>query len=254
MSLNDETSDHVDDPRVVRRVDEVTGALERLSDTLDQEEGLPAILHRLCQQVVPAIPGADHASVSVVSDGVPRTVAATADEAGTIAAAQYDAGSGPALEAARTGKVVRVTVSDEATGRWPGFVSAARDASVGSYLSAPLYLDEEFSGSLTLYGAGDHGFSDLDAALLELYTTAAEAALRQAQRHRTARTTVDELRTALSSRAVIDQAKGILMAVRRVTADEAFEILVGQSQRTNVKLRTLAQQFVDEVCRPGTDG
>lgn len=172
------------------------------------------MLRRLCHQIVPAIPGADLASVAVLDDNRPRTIAATSDQAKDIDQRQYDADSGPAVEAARTGKLVRVAVPDTAA-RWPQFADAALAAWVGSYLSAPLFLDEKFSGSLNLYGVDGHGFSELDAALLELYTTAAEAAIRQAERHRSGRETAAGLSAALTTRAVIDQAKGILMAARR---------------------------------------
>ncbi|WP_329048721.1 GAF and ANTAR domain-containing protein [Amycolatopsis sp. NBC_01488] len=251
MSAHDrDRTSPADDKHVVRRVDEVTGALEQLTGVLDQEEELHVVLQRLCHQVVPAIPGADLASVAVVEEGGPRTVAATSDQAIDIDQAQYDADAGPALDAARTGHVVRVTVSADAVARWPQFADAAGTASVRSYLSAPLYIDKEFSGSLNLYGVDDHGFSELDAALLELYTTAAEAALRQAQRHRSARATTEQLRTALSSRAVIDQAKGILMAARHITADEAFTLLVKKSQHDNVKLSAVAEKVLEQATRP----
>jgi AmiR/NasT family two-component response regulator len=49
---------------------------------------------------------------------------------------------------------------------------------------------------------------------------------------------------------VIDQAKGILMAVRRISADEAFTLLVEQSQRENVKLRDLAIRFFNHATCP----
>jgi transcriptional regulator with GAF, ATPase, and Fis domain len=247
MTAHDVQASREDESHFVRRVDDVTAALEQLSDVLDQEEELHVVLHRLCHQVVTAIPGADLASVAVVDEDGPRTVSATSDQAIDIDQAQYEAGTGPALDSARTGKVVRVVVADEAATRWPQFVDAARTASVGSYLSAPLFIDKEFSGSLNLYGVDDHGFSELDAALLELYTTAAEAALRHAERHRSARATTEQLRTALSSRAVIDQAKGIIMAARHITADEAFALLVKRSQQENIKVRAVAEQFVERA-------
>ncbi|MEV1117970.1 ANTAR domain-containing protein [Actinosynnema sp. NPDC049800] len=84
-----------------------------------------------------------------------------------------------------------------------------------AYLSAPLHVDETRSGSLNLYGTGEHGFGELDAAILELYTTSVEAALLNARRYLRARRQAAELGQALTTRAVIDQAKGILMAVQR---------------------------------------
>ena len=104
----------------------------------------------------------------------------------------------------------------EAAQQWPEFAAAAAESAVLGYLSAPLFIDDEYHGSLNLYDTGGNSFGALDAALLELYTTAAEAALRSARRHQSARETMAQLSAALTSRAVIDQAKGILMALHRI--------------------------------------
>ncbi|SFW86981.1 GAF and ANTAR domain-containing protein [Amycolatopsis australiensis] len=240
------SQDHLAEPDVVRRVDDVTGALEGLTAILEQDEDLSVVLQRVCLQVVQAVPDAEMASITLLRDGGYSTATATGDVARRIDQAQYDAGEGPCLEAARTGTIQRVKVR-EAARRWPEFAAAAEGASVASFLSAPLFIDSEYQGSLNLYGAGGDGFGALDAALLELYTTAAEAALRGARRYVSARETVGQLRTALSSRAVIDQAKGMLMAVHRISEKEAFDMLVKRSQEQNVKLREVAERFVAEV-------
>lgn len=59
-----------------------------------------------------------------------------------------------------------------------------------------------------------------------------------------AQRTAEQLREALDSRAIIDQAKGILMALRQISAEEAFALLVEQSQRENVKVREVAVRFI----------
>ena len=240
-------TDGVDE--VLQRLDEVTGALEGLSRVLDEEEELSVVMDRVCRQVVGAIPDADLASVTVLRDGTPESLAWTDQHTLAVDRAQYDAGEGPCLEAAASRQMQRVTVA-EAAERWPAFTDAARGLGIGSYLSAPLVIDHEYRGSLNLYGTHTRGFRELDAALLELYTTAAEAALRNARRYLHARRQVAQLQEALSSRAVIDQAKGIVMAVHRISADEAFTLLVDQSQQENRKVRDLAEQFVDETTRP----
>ncbi|MEV4604653.1 ANTAR domain-containing protein [Amycolatopsis sp. NPDC049253] len=56
--------------------------------------------------------------------------------------------------------------------------------------------------------------------------------------------TAEHLCDALARRAMIDQAEGILMALRRISADEAFTVLVEQSQRENAKARDLAVRFI----------
>ncbi|MEU4448562.1 GAF and ANTAR domain-containing protein [Actinosynnema sp. NPDC050801] len=231
---------------LVRRLDGVTGALERLCEALDQEEDLSVILDRICRQVAHAIPGTEMVSVTLLSDDGPVTGAATRPQAREVDVEQYRAGEGPCLQAARTGEVVHATTA-ELPERWPVFAARAAGFGVDGYLSAPLCVDEDTPGSLNLYSGAADGFRALDAALLELYTTAAEAALRNARRYLRAREQAAHLRRASTSRAVIEQAKGIVMAVHRVRADEAFAMLVDRSQRENVKLRDFAERFVDDA-------
>jgi len=141
---------------------------------------------------------------------------------------------------------VRATI-DEAQHRWPAFGAASRAAGMVSFLSAPLSVDSEHSGAVNGYSRNGHGFLDLDAALLALYTTAVETALRSHSMYLHAFKLAAELRVALESRAVIDQAKGVLMAVHGITADEAFRLLIDHSQRENVKLRDLSTRFITDL-------
>jgi transcriptional regulator with GAF, ATPase, and Fis domain len=241
-------SDHDDASldKVIQRLDEVTSALDALSDVLEQEEELSVVLQRVCQQTSTAIPGADLASVSLLRDGRQYTAAAVDDVSKEVDEAQYRADEGPCLDAARTGQMIRADAHDVRR-NWPRFAELIEHTEVNSFLSAPLFIDSEYQGSLNLYSLQSNGFHDLDAALLELYTTAAEAALRAAHRYVQARDNADQLRTALTSRAAIDQAKGIIMGARRISADEAFTLLVDQSQRENVKLRTVAEQLITRI-------
>ena len=80
-------------------------------------------------------------------------------------------------------------------------------------------------------------------ALVDGAVTTAHAAVRAAG----CRSEVEDLRAALVTRPVIDQAKGILMARHRCTADQAFELLAQASQRENRKLRDLARAIVVSV-------
>lgn len=232
--------------RVVDQVDDVNAALTTLRDVLDEHEDPHQALHRVCQQAVHAIGEADSASVTVLGADGPYVAATTSDHAHRIDHVQYQAGDGPCVEAAKTRQVVRVTVPEVAD-RWPAFAESSAEAGIGSYLCAPLFVDDEHHGSLNLYHCDNHGFSGLEAALLRLYTTSAEAALHARHRHLRARRHVDQLQRALTSRAVIDQAKGIIMGAHRISAEEAFDMLVDRSQRQNIKLNHLAAQFVAEI-------
>ncbi|WP_410596540.1 ANTAR domain-containing protein [Amycolatopsis sp. lyj-23] len=227
-------------------LDELTAAMADLTGALETEPAEAEVLEAVCAEAVRAIPGADMASITAIRDGEATTAATTDERAVEIDAAQYAAGAGPCLQAAATGEVVRVPLAS-AGAAWPEFTGRARELGVGSYLAAPLRVDERLSGALNLFGYGDHGFAETDSRLLQLYTTVVSFGLRTTRRYRQARQRAVDLEAAMRSRAVIEQAKGILMAVHRISADDAMKRLVTESQRTNVKLRDIATRFVDDL-------
>ncbi len=232
------------EPIPPEHLDELTAAMADLATALETEPSEAEVLEAVCAEAVRAIPGADMASITAIRDGEPETAASTDERAVDIDRVQYAAGEGPCLRAAETGEIVRLPLTT-AGAVWPEFTTYARGLGVGSYLAAPLRVDETLGGALNLFGYGDHGFAEADSRLLALYTTIVSFGLRSTRRYRNARRRVAELETAMSSRAVIEQAKGILMAVHRVTADDAMKRLIAESQHTNVKLRDVATRFVE---------
>ncbi|ASU78912.1 ANTAR domain-containing protein [Actinopolyspora erythraea] len=105
---------------------------------------------------------------------------------------------------------------------------------------------------MNLYSKRDHGYRELDATVLELYTTAIEGYLRAWQRYLATRRLTEQLRTALESRPVIEQAKGILMVLNNCGAEQAFATLVDYSRRSNTKLREVAERMISEAVSPAS--
>lgn len=232
----------------VRRLDEASDDLAQLAEVLTAEEDVGRVLQRSVDQLVDSVPGADMASVTVLRGEAGETVASSNERVWAIDSDQYASGDGPCLEASRTREVVRVGV-EEALERWPEFARSARAAGVASYLSSPLFIDDEFAGSLNLYSEQPHGFSDFDVALLKLYITAVSAAIANARRYAKARSLAENLGKALDSRALIDQAIGVVMARRGIGAEQAFDELARESQNNNIKLRDLAARVVENASR-----
>ena len=240
------TSHQPDNALLGETLDEVTVSLDALGEALHRSDDLPALVKLVCHQVVRAVPGADEVSVTLLDAGKPFTASSTSELAKELDAIEYREDSGPCVDAAKQGQLVRAGM-DEALQRWPVFAQACRSAGMGSFLSTPLVVDDQYSGAINVYSAHDHGFADLDGPLLGLYTAATEVALRSHSRYLRASELSTQLRTALDSRAVIDQAKGIIMAVRGISADEAFKVLVERSQRDNRKVRLVAEEFIAGV-------
>ncbi|MBP2325773.1 GAF domain-containing protein [Kibdelosporangium banguiense] len=234
------------------RLDETTEALEDLEqmwDALAGEEPLSNSLQRLVDAALKVVTGADAVSVTVtVHSGLnPKTAASSHEWAVIVDKNQYEAGDGPCLEAARIREPVLVS-GKQAFARWPQFAADAARYGVHAYLSTPLALtgveNGQLIGALNVYGFQTDSFDRLDEALLRLVTTTASATITNAQRYLKMRDVADHMRTAMASRAEIEQAKGVLMAVHGITAEEAFDKLVAQSQRTNTKLIVIARQLL----------
>ncbi|MCE7003513.1 GAF and ANTAR domain-containing protein [Kibdelosporangium philippinense] len=237
-----------------KRVDEATDALEDLEllwTALAAEEPLHAALQRLVDAALKVVSGADAVSVTVHSGLKPETAATSHDWAVIVDENQYAAGDGPCLEAARIREPVLIA-GEEAFSRWPQFAADAARFGVRAYLSTPLALagpDTELIGALNVYGFAEDSFDRLDEALLKLVTNTAAATISNASRYVKMRNLAENMRAAMASRAEIEQAKGVLMAVHGITADEAFDRLVSQSQHTNTKLVMVARELLASLRR-----
>ncbi|GAB3149822.1 ANTAR domain-containing protein [Amycolatopsis sp. NPDC004378] len=238
------------EPIPAEHLDELTAVMADLTSALESEPAEAEILEAVCADAVRAVPGADMASITAIRDGEPETAASTDERAVEIDRVQYAVGEGPCLRAAESGEIVRLSVPTAGV-LWPEFTENARRLGVGSYLAAPLRVDEHLAGALNLFGYGDHGFAETDSRILRLYTEIVSFGLRTTRRYLRARQRTADLETAMTTRAVIEQAKGILMAVHRITAEDAMKRLITESQHTNVKLREVAARFVSEVSSAG---
>jgi GAF domain-containing protein len=232
--------------RTAEMLDELTSAMANLTAALDADAPSSEILDAVCAEAVRTIPGADMASITTIHNGHASTTAYTDARAEQLDQAQYQTGDGPCLQAAATGDIIRLSVGT-ASEMWPDFVTVAKRIDVGSYLAAPLHVDDKLTGAINLFGFGDHGFAETDGKLLGLYTLVVTFALRTTRRYHNVRDVAAHLETAMRSRAVIEQAKGILMAIHKISEDEAIARLIDQSQRTNVKLRIVAADFVHQT-------
>ncbi|MCV7417479.1 GAF and ANTAR domain-containing protein [Mycolicibacterium litorale] len=235
------------------RLENVSEAIESLQSLFTEDGALDDLLQRVAVSGAEAILDADYVSISVLTESAPRTAACTDDRVLPLDREQYSSGRGPCLEAADVGRPVRAVMSDDAQ-RWPEFVTAARACGVTATLSVPLLADRvgeqpELVGSLNIYSKTASAFDPFDEALMRLYVLTAGLLITNARRWQRSRDTIAQLGEALTSRSVIDQAKGALRAVHGCSEEEAFQRLVKESQNTNTKLHTVALNFLDSLNR-----
>jgi GAF domain-containing protein len=207
------------------------------------ETDLHQVLTRVAELAQRAIPGAAEVSVTLVAGGAPETAAYTGTLALALDEKQYDSGYGPCLEAAATKTFFLVTdMSTEE--RWPAFAKNAVAHGVCSSLSVGMPVEDTLAGAINVYATALDAFDDDAVELARTFAGYAAVALANVNLYSTTAALAEQMAEAMRSRAVIEQAKGILIAQQRVTADEAFGILTRASQASNRKLRDIAQAIV----------
>ena len=155
---------------------------------------------------------------------------------------QGSLGEGPCMETVWSHHVLRV--DDMATEpRWPRFAREAGRRGVRSMLSFQLFVAEDNLGALNVYARAPAAFTLESESTGLLFASHAAVALAGA-RHE------EHLRTAMDNRDVIGQAKGILMERHKVTAAQAFTVLVETSSRTNRRVADIAQELTDTGAIP----
>jgi GAF domain-containing protein len=184
--------------------------------------------------------------MTVRSNGRPATVACSDPLASEIDEVQYKLNDGPCLHAMRSGG--QVSIDDTADrAQWPRFEAAAQARGIRSCLALPLVADGKAVGALNLYARGVGAFGPARVRRAENLAENASGALSLMLRLASYSELTEQLRSSLTSRAVIYQALGVIMAQERCTQARAFELLRSASQNRNVKLRDIASAIVTSV-------
>ena len=205
---------------------------------------LPDVLTEIVQISRRAMPGTEATSITLIRDDRAFTAAFDGQLAMDADELQYQRGYGPCVDAGRSGEVF-VVEDMAAEDRWPDYAEHACRLGVQSSLSIPLPFQGATIGALNNYALRVGAFGETDRRLGE--EVAAFVAIAVANAEAAARATDDlaNMRRAMESRAVIEQAKGILMERYKLTSEQAFTLLTHASQRTNVKLREIAEELAD---------
>ena len=227
-------------------------ALAALARLQEGDEDPAHVLRRVAEQARDLVPGCTGAGLTVAADGSDLTAAVTDERVSRCHAAQFrDGGEGPARETLRHGEPRHV--QDLATEqRWPRFTEVARGLGFASCLSLPLLTDRTPAAALNLYAdrPGTFRGTTFDVALL----LAAEGgvALDNSELYRSSREAVVHLHRTLTTRGVIERAKGLLMHRLGVTGEQAFDALRTQSQHTDRTVPEVAEQLLRDHA-PGED-
>jgi GAF domain-containing protein len=224
---------------------ESLGALhQELAGVVLVDRGLDEVLTEIVHIARRAIAGSDATSITLIRNERGFTAAYDGQLSMDADLLQYDRGYGPCLDAGRSGEMFRVT-DMRAEERWPDFARDVVGLGVLSSLSIPLPFQGASIGALNNYARRPDAFGEPDVALAEEVAASVAVAVVNAEASARATDDAENMRRAMVSRAVIEQAKGILMERYKITPDQAFTLLTHASQRSNVKLRDVAEELSD---------
>jgi GAF domain-containing protein len=225
---------------------DLESSLTQLADVVLRHQPLEATLIEVAAFATSAIPGADGTGLTLLEHARADTMVASADFVRVVDEVQYRVGEGPCLLAVETG-ATQMSGSLGGEARWPRFGPRAGRMGVHSALSMPLLVGEQVIGALSVYGHARDAFGARSVRIGELFSRPAAVTVANALLLEESRRLTEQLGRALGSRAVIDQAIGILMSRGGIGDAEAFETLKRMSQSSGNRVADVARQLVDQA-------
>lgn len=216
---------------------------EAMAAVLVDEAAVDAVLQLLVSLARASVDGADEVSVSSACSRDLETISASSDDVRELDGRQYSSGEGPCVAAIADGRVHNVALATARAG-WPNFAPEALAQGYGSILSIPLHVRDRTIGALNLYSRCPTSYEDADTAAAQVFAEHASVVLANAMAYSAVEAANRHLETALDSARIIGRAQGVLMARQSCTSQEAFDMLRRASQRSNRKLREIAEDIV----------
>lgn len=216
-----------------------------LADTLVDDFDLVDLAHTLVERCVELF-GASAAGLLLAVPGDDlRVLASSSEQLRVVELFELQASEGPCLDCYRSGKAVVNQDLAVADGRWPRFTPVALDAGFCSVHALPVRLRGSMVGALNLFRTVAGALDEADIKAAQALSAAAAIAILQQQALTDARLLAAQLHTALTSRIVIEQAKGMVAQYRGVTVDEAFARLRRHARNNNALLTAVCHDVVD---------
>jgi transcriptional regulator with GAF, ATPase, and Fis domain len=216
-----------------------------LADTLVDDFDVVDFLHQVTVRCADVL-GVSAAGVLLADQrGTLQVVAASTEQTRLLELLQLQTDQGPCPECFHTGRPIAVADLSSAADRWPRFIAAARQVGFASVHALPMRLRTDVIGALNLFGTQPGA---LDADTIRLGQALADVAtigLLQARAIHQRDTIAEQLQSALNSRVIIEQAKGVIAERRQLDMDQSFTLLRSTARNSNRRLSDLARAIVD---------
>jgi transcriptional regulator with GAF, ATPase, and Fis domain len=220
-------------------------AFVEMADTLVDDFDLLEFLHRVtvrCAEVL----GVSAAGIMLTDQrGALRVIAASTEKTRLLELLQMQTNEGPCPECFHTGQPVAVADVNASRARWPLFADQAGQAGFASTHALPMRLRTDIIGALNLFHTERGALPANTIRLGQGLADVATIALLQARTITHRETLAEQLQTALNSRVVIEQAKGVIAERHQLDMSQAFTLLRNTARDRNRRLSELARTVVD---------
>jgi GAF domain-containing protein len=238
------------DPDIRDDTGDVHRALIGLSQIALSADSLDATLRQIADLAKDTIRGVEATSVTMMENDKARTVVFTSPLAVQLDERQYELGFGPCMDAAITGQTITLDAQAPGSSPYPDFAEVALRAGARHVVSIGMPMNQRVVGGLNIYGSAELPFTGRAVELAQTFAGYAAVAVFNAASYHDAVDLAAQLQEAMRSRAIIEQAKGMIMLERRCDADTAFKVLIRASQSQNLKLRRVAELLIERRTAP----
>lgn len=228
----------------------IVQSLVEIADNLVETFDVVPLLSRLAERCVSVL-GVSAAGVMLASSrGELHLVASSSEAMRLVELFELQTQEGPCLDAFRTGQRVAHEDLESGAGRWPRFATVALEAGFQSVIALPLRLRERAIGALNLFSTGRAPIAESDVDVARAFADLASISIVQHRTRAEAQLVNEQLSTALESRVLIEQAKGVIFERAGVDMAEAFFRLRAYARRHNLLLTAVAQAAIDGTLDP----
>ncbi|WP_460717828.1 ANTAR domain-containing protein [Nocardia heshunensis] len=225
----------------------LVAVLARFARLLPAAHELPRILDELMRSAIDVLePGGVTVALSPQLRGDrSEFFASMPEELLDLEVCQRDYERGPGVVAHACGAPVTVTELDSYGDLWPEYTSLAGQHRISSVAAIPMRLDETEAGVLSLYSRAPRTWTGKDLSVATLLAGMATGHIVTANLVARHRRVTEQLQHALSTRIVVEQAKGVIAHAHHTTPDAAFELIRAHARRNRVTVHAVAQGIVE---------
>jgi transcriptional regulator with GAF, ATPase, and Fis domain len=231
--------------RIANREQLIATTFVELADTLVADFDVIDFLHTLATRSVELL-GASAAGIMLADPrGELQVVASSAEEARLLELYELQNNEGPCLDCYRTGEPVARADLPAMHAAWPAFTPRLQQLGFRSAQALPMRLRSETIGALNLFRSEPGRLSEADLSIGQAMADVATVGLLQERTIAARELLATQLQTALTSRVLLEQAKGMVAQRAGVSMDQAFQLMRAYARSHNRRLSDVAAQVIE---------